>query len=56
LKDRGTWEGQRRFEKLDRVSQDAPNDFLDKLKLKMRHERVYDETAARFSAEHQHLI
>lgn len=42
---RGQYEGTRRFERVDRVSLDSEKDHFDKLKLKLRNERVYDEEA-----------
>lgn len=42
-KARGSFEGDRRFERIDRVSLEGGRDPLQELKLKARHDRVYDE-------------
>lgn len=39
----GTFEGNRRFERIDRISLEGGRDPLQELKLKARHDRVYDE-------------
>lgn len=56
LLDRGTWEGERRFERIDRVSKDGVNDKLDQIKLRNRHERVYDPAAAAMAEDRPEVI
>lgn len=52
----GTPTGERRFERVDRVSHDAPADKFDKLKLQLRQGRVYDQVAAINLAHNQAIM
>ena len=54
--EKGTYEGSRRFERIDRVSLDVSKNNFDKLKLEGRVGRVYDFDASMKSIQSPSII